>query len=292
MTTPDTNAAWPASALQAADAAFTALTCDPDPLSLDCAAIGANTPLPAREVPLRDLRDWLLAHPRDYAARDVVWRELILRARLGEPEWVIAAVGMAMPALVRFAGTLAAGYRGDPDDLDAEVLTGFLSALRDRLDLSRPAPYAGLLFAAYRAGRAARQAHESYVLVEDLDHAAAKSRTPRLPYGHADLLVHRAQALGLIDGEDVDAYIDVRLGHCAVEPAAARCGISVDALRMRLSRADVRIADALARGMLSDLASPEAAAELAAAANRRAGIRAGKAAARTPTRAGRGLTTT
>jgi hypothetical protein len=76
---------WPTSALQAADTAFTALTCDPDPLTLDCDALGEDLHLPPGKVPLRDLRDWMLAHPAAFAARDAVWRELILRARLDEP---------------------------------------------------------------------------------------------------------------------------------------------------------------------------------------------------------------
>jgi hypothetical protein len=185
---------WPASALRAADAAFTALTCDPDPLTLDCDTLTASSTaddparggrlgLPAGEVPLRDLRDWMLAHPKRYAARDAIWRELVLRARLGEAAWVVAAVGMAMPALIPCAGRLAAGYRGDPNDLDAEVLTGFLEALRGRLDLTRPGLYARLCWAAYRAGRAARRADDGYLLLDDLD-TAVGSRTPQLPYGH------------------------------------------------------------------------------------------------------------
>ena len=277
MTATD-NSDWPTSSLQAADLAFATLTCEPGPLSLDCDSLGTHLGLPPGTVALPVLRDWLLDHPYDYPARDAVWRELIRRARLDGPEWVIAAVGMAMPALVHTAGRLAAGYRGEVADLDAEILTGFLQALRDRVDLAKPAPYASLCFAAYRAGRAERLNQGTYVPVEDIEHTATETRSPKLPYGHPDLLVARAAALQVIDAGDAAAFIEVRLGRRAIEPVAAALGISVDALRMRLARVDTRLAQALASGLLTGVVSQEAATQLARRATHQASRRAGKAA--------------
>ena len=270
---------WPASALDAAATAFAALTCEPAPLGLDCAAFGSDTGLPQRVMPLPALRDWLLRHPRAYTARDEVWRELIRRARLDGPHWVVAAVGMAMPALQQYAAQLAEGYDGGPADVDAEIVTGFLTALRDRVDLAKDAPYASLCRAAWRAGRDLRLQQREYLPVEDIDHVAAGPRAPKVPYGHPDLLVRRAVTLGIVDQEDEQAYIDVRLGHRAIEPIAAAIGVSVDALRMRLSRIDSRIADALANGLLAGVASPETVAYLRVQAEQRGQRRAGRAAA-------------
>src|SRR5205085_2367195 len=56
------------------------------------------------------------------------------RARAGDPAWTVGLAGIAMPGLRRAAGSLAAAYRGDPADLQSEVLTGFLAAVR-ALDL-------------------------------------------------------------------------------------------------------------------------------------------------------------
>ncbi|WBB78556.1 hypothetical protein O7606_20350 [Micromonospora sp. WMMD882] len=270
---------WPTSALDAAATAFAALTCEPAPLVLDGAAFSPDTGLPQRVMPLPALRDWLLRHPRAYTARDEVWRELIRRARLGGPHWVVVAVGMALPALRQYAARLCEGYDGDPADVDAEILTGFLTALRDRADLTKPAPYAGLCRAAWRAGRDLRLQRQEYLLVEDIDHAAARPQTPKTPYGHPDLLVRRAVTLGILDPEDEQAYIDVRLGHRAIEPIAAILGVSVDALRMRMSRIDGRIADALADGLLTGVASPQTLERLRAHAQRRRQRRAGRTAA-------------
>ncbi|MFI7492974.1 hypothetical protein ACIBXA_31840 [Micromonospora echinaurantiaca] len=273
--------AWPTSHLRAADAAFVALTREPAPLTLDCDSLphdsGEDLRLPGGVVTLPVLRDWLLAHPSDYRGRDAVWRELVLRARLRGQEWTIAAVGMAMPALVRIAGQLSAGYRGDPADIDSEVLTGFLAALRDHLDLTRPALYASLAMAAFRAGRRLRLADDQPRPVEDIERLVAASRLPAAPYGHPDLLVHRAGALRIIDEADVQPWIEIRLGRRAPEPIAARLGISVDALRMRLARADERLTRAVADGSLTEITSTEVMQRTAAQDRRRRSIRAGRA---------------
>ncbi|MCI4066197.1 hypothetical protein MRQ36_28060 [Micromonospora sp. R77] len=269
---------WPTSPLTAADAAFAALTCEPAALTLNVDTVASDGNLPAGVVALPALRQWLLTHPGAHTVRDAVWRELVRRARLDGPAWVIAAVGMAMPALRRYAGQLCVGYTGDPVDIDAEILAGFLTALRDRVDLARDAPYASLCRAAWRAGRELRrQAHE-YTTVDDVEHLAGP-RTPTVPYGHPDLLVRRAVGLGILDTEDEQPYIDVRLGRRAIEPIAARLGITVDALRMRFGRIDSRLADALASGFLTGIASPGMCEHLAVQAGHRAATRAGRAAA-------------
>ncbi|WP_435124464.1 hypothetical protein [Micromonospora tulbaghiae] len=267
------DTAWPASPLDAADVAFAALTTDPAPLSIDLDMFGPDDGLPKGVMALSAVRDWLLAHPRAYTARDVVWRELIRRARLCGPQWVVAAAGMAMPALRRYARQLSAGYRGDPDDIGAEILTGFLAALRDHVDLARPAPYAALCRAGWRAGHALRLQDGEFTPVEDVEHVVGP-RTPRVPYGHPDVLVRRAVGLGILDQCDEQPYIDVRLGRRAIEPIAAGLGVTADALRMRLGRIDTRIAEALAKGLLTGAASAQAADALASHAERRAALRA------------------
>jgi hypothetical protein len=78
----------------AADVAFTALTSGPEPLSIDLDVFGLDVGLPAGVMTLPAVRDWLLAHPRDFQARDAVWAEVIRRARPDGPPWVIGAVGM------------------------------------------------------------------------------------------------------------------------------------------------------------------------------------------------------
>ncbi|MBU8857734.1 MULTISPECIES: hypothetical protein [unclassified Micromonospora] len=280
-----TSTEWPDSPLDAVQVAFEALTGDPDPLTVDCDLVNPDGDLhvPAGVLSLTAVRDWLLAHPRDVQARDAVWAELVRKARLDGPQWVIAAVGMAMPVLRRYTRQLAAGYRGDLDDLEAEILAGFLAALRDRVDLAQPAPYAALCRSGWRAGFTLCQQASEYTTVDDVEHITGP-RTPRMPYGHPDVLVNRAVRLGVIDAEDEFPWIEVRLGRKSVETVAAGLGITTAAMRMRLGRIDTRIAEALASGVLTGVASPQAAQDLAAQAARRANLRAASLPRRSPAR--------
>ncbi|MEV6527908.1 hypothetical protein AB0M43_38910 [Longispora sp. NPDC051575] len=265
MTTTAPTLTTRSSALAAVDHAWNLLTREPDPpLVLDCDVLAARWDVPAGTLPvrvwsLRGLRDWMLDHPDAHLARDVIWRETVTRARRGEPGWVIAAVGLAVPALVRCAGRLTAGYRGEAADIDAEILAGYLTALHgEDLDLTRPAVYARLCWAGWRAGRALRRADEAEVPSTDMD-TTPGSRAPEVPWRHVDLLVHHARDLGLIASDDAESWIDVRLGGRSCYLIAEARGLNVDVLRMRLNRADRRIASALADGRLTGHAFPDAA---------------------------------
>ncbi|WP_018352010.1 hypothetical protein [Longispora albida] len=257
--------------LRTAQRVFGHLTCDPQPvLVLDCDALTTLRRLPAGTLPrgvrsLAELRDWMIEHPRAYLARDVIWREVVVRARAGEQGWTTGAVGLAMPALVRSARHYATGYTGDAADIANEVLLGFLEALKDpAIDVEKPALIVKMYWSSWRAGRAARLG-----LRNQRDHETAigddeeptpkgggkpKSSAPRDPWQHTDLLVHRAATLGYLDHTDVDAWIDTRLGGHAVAVVAAERREPADALRMRLRRADAAIAVAIDNGLLaSDL---------------------------------------
>ena len=69
-----------------------------------------------------------------------------------------------MPGLRRAAATLSASYRGDPADLQIEILTGFLAAMRalDPDDLDRVPLASRLCWAAWRAGQALAYAGAGY----------------------------------------------------------------------------------------------------------------------------------
>jgi hypothetical protein len=256
--------------LQAASMAFDAMAAEPRLAALDCDAItsahrnGPDLDLPAGKVNLAVLRDWLLANPANFAAKDAVWRALIELARTTGGEWRLAALGMAMPALVRLAGQVSAGYGGDRHDLDADLVVGFLTALDGDVDPARPAPYASLLMAAFRAAHERRASEAGPVSVPDIEAVAAGPRVPCRPYGHPDLLVHRAALLGVIADADAEPFIEVRIAGRAIEPVAERLRVTVDCLRMRLNRAAERLAEALAAGELTALPVPEASRRLAA----------------------------
>ncbi|GIJ49398.1 hypothetical protein Val02_62840 [Virgisporangium aliadipatigenens] len=257
--------------LRAVEAAFAA---QETPLLLDCDALSAagnGLGLPAGVVSLVALRRWLLDNPGRHDAADVVWRELVTRARVDGGGWRLAVIAMAAPGLSRVTRRLRNGFTGDAEDMDSEVLTGFLAAVDHRLDLAKPAVFIRLVRAGQDAGLRlrTRTRTDDAELVEDVDLAVAGSRTPQRPYGHPDLLVRRACQLGVIAAADEEPFLEVRLGYRAIEPVAARLGVTADCLRMRLNRAGDRLAAALASGLLTGSVVPEAARARATAVERR-----------------------
>lgn len=115
--------------------------------------------------------------PRRVVRRcDAVWAEVVRRARHDE-HWKLAAVGMAIPALRRAACQHARGFEGDVEELDAEVLAGFLGHLFV-VDVELPGIMNKLRWAAWRSG------HEyvrAYRRVQDIEKSAAESNTPACP---------------------------------------------------------------------------------------------------------------
>ena len=230
----------------AADAAFGLLCAGPQPLALHASKVAAG--LPDRPVPLDELRV-LLLHPSTSArARNQVWAELVRRARAGDPAWMVGLAGIAMPGLRRAVGSLAAAWRGDPADLQAEVLTGFLAAVRalDLDDLEAVPLASRLVWAGWRAGRemtfadagwSARRRH----LPEWLD-------GPDLPWGHPDLVLAAAVRHGILTRGQAALIGRNRLEGVPLSQIAAETGISHSALCNRRKKAEKAITDAIANG--------------------------------------------
>jgi hypothetical protein len=233
------------SPLSSADAAFRLLTRGPAPLSLDGTLISAV--LPQRLIPLDELKRILLRPAADAATRDAAWSALVTRARSKEPAWVIGAVGVAMPGLRRAAGQLARGYDAHTAaDIDAEVLTGFLTAVRS-LDLSRRAIALRLRWAAYRAGAAYRT---TVVNQPTSTEDPALAVAPPLSWGHPDMLLADAITQGVISAADAALIGSTRLESQPLTAVAQQLAVPYDAARMRRSRAESRLVSAIRTGQV------------------------------------------
>jgi hypothetical protein len=233
-------------AITQADDSFALLACQPAPLAFDARSIEG---LPDRLLPLDELRDLLVAGVEP-TIRDTVWRQLAIAAREWGPAWVVGAVGVAVPGLTRIAARLTHGAPGLAEDIDSEILTGFLHALRtEPLDL--PRLWLRLCWAAWRAGHAARRVEDTCELPADLP---TGSGTPRRPYGHPDLVLGRAVAAGVITQAQADLIGSTRLGDVLVEQIAAEHGVSPSVIRMRRKRAERTLVKALIRGELGEVA--------------------------------------
>jgi hypothetical protein len=221
--------------LDAARECFGWLVTGPDPLALDGRPFVG---LPDRMIPLDELRDRLLRRGCPNATRDAVWGELVSRARSEGASWTVACAGMALPMLASTARWLSARYPGDPFDVHAEVLAGFLDAL-SRIDLQRPHVLARLRWAAYRAGKRA--------LSEALDAPTPlppgyRSAPPHPPWGHPDLVLARAVREGVLTRTEADLIGATRLEDVAVDRWAAEHGTTIDAAYKTRRRAEHRLA--------------------------------------------------
>jgi hypothetical protein len=235
---------WPSSPLAAAERAFGLLVQPPTQVGFDARGIAG---LPDAIVPLDELRRLLLAARTSVDTRDAVWRELVVRARRDGPAWVVAAVGIAMPGLRRVAGLLTGGWHGETDDVDAELLTGFVARLTT-IDLEAPRICGRLIDAGVRAARKARDAASDTQLVQ-VD--AMGPIAPIHPWDHPDLVLARAVAAGAIDADEANIIAATRLDHDTLAQAAARLGIASNVASSWRRNAERRLEQAIREGDLA-----------------------------------------
>lgn len=235
---------WPSSPLDAAQRAFTLLVQPPSHVGFDGRGLAG---LPDEILPLDQLKDLLLSHATRVEVRDAVWRELVIRARRDGPAWVVAAVGVAMPGLRRIAGMLAAGWRGDTDDLDSELIVGFVARLKT-IDLAMPRICGRLIDAGLRGARKARDADSDAQLIH-VD--ATGPIAPVQPWDHPDLVLARAVAAGVIDAEEANLIGATRLGQATLAQAAAGLGIAPSLASAWRLRAERRLSAAIRAGEIS-----------------------------------------
>ncbi|MFC6091612.1 hypothetical protein [Saccharothrix lopnurensis] len=221
--------------LDAARAAFEWLVTGPHPVGVD----GRLFPgLPARRVPLNEVRDRLLRRGCPQTVRDAVWAHLVLLARTEGGTWTVGAVGVALPALTSIAATLSARFAGDPGDIHAAVLAGFVAGLGE-VDLRRPRIMLRLRWAAYRAGLACvREALDAPV---PSGHGL-RSTAPPPPWGHPDFVLARAVAERAITAAEAELIGATRLEGVSLAEAAVARDLSHQAAKKARRRAEHRLA--------------------------------------------------
>jgi hypothetical protein len=229
------------SPLSIADEVFRSLTTPPDPLALDAAELGLG---PAGSlVALDQLRDLLRSPATSIEVKNRAWQVLIERAQQHGQGWTVAAVGVALPRLVRLGAELAEGNQLSRPDLDAEILTGFLTALVGAdTDNSRRFPV--LLRAAREAGLAwLRHIRASDTPLCDLeDHA---STPPPPQWSHPDLVLADAVVAGVITSAEAQLIGATRLERQPLRHLAVQMGVAAKTLWMRRDRAERRLVAAL-----------------------------------------------
>lgn len=220
--------------LDAARSAFGWLVTGPDPLSLDCRSIRG---LPKRRIPLDELRDRLLDRRCPQPVRDAAWVALVGLSRAEGGRATIGCVGMALPALTPVAAELTARFAGDPRDVHAAVLTGFLGGLAS-VDLDRPRVMVRLRWAAYRGGHAClREALQAPTPSVRAFHSAP----PPPPAGHPDIVLARAVAEAVISSAEAELIGSTRIGDTTLAAAASAQDLSYEAGKKARQRAERRL---------------------------------------------------
>lgn len=226
------------SPLHAVETAFAALSLAETPLTLPTALLDEAAPTNADQLTLTELRDLMAAKPSLLSpeARDAVWAELVHRSRESGAVWTVAACGMALPALRKLAAGYARSFDGPTEDLDAEILTGFLDRLAV-VDLGKAGIFPDLWWAARRAASRTAAAE-----IDFTRHAAGfVSTPPPAPVGHEDLVLARACRHGVITAEDAELIGMTRLDGIPLTQAAALLGASRNAVKIRRQRAEARL---------------------------------------------------
>lgn len=221
--------------LDSARVAFEWLVTGPEPVSIE----GSCFPgLPARRVPVDELRDLLLNASLPMSTVDPVWVHLVTRSRDEGGTWTVACVGVALPMLLALAAKMAAPYAEDHRDIHSAILIGFLAELAT-MDLAEPWVLWRLRCAALRAGHLfIRDALERPMPVDETFH----SSEPTPPWGHPDFVLARAVAEGAITREEAELIGSTRLEDYSLSAAAGDAGVNVTTLQWVRGEAEDRLA--------------------------------------------------
>lgn len=227
----------PSPVFDAALQAFRLLTTGPQPLALDGHLFAG---LPNRMVDLAELAR--LVPATSQATQDAVWADLVARAHTAGSHWVIGAVGVALPSLVKIACELCVDYGGDVEDVHNEVLAGFCRRLRS-LDPDEGRIFPRLYWAARRDGAKWRNSESSYAArTRPIEPDAAE---PPQPAGHPDLVLARAVRDGALSEWEATVIGATRLETAETSDTltgiAARYGLSRYQLIRVRARAEERL---------------------------------------------------
>lgn len=204
--------------------------------------------LPDEPVNVAGIRTLLDGRSTPEAVREALWRAL--SARQHDDDWLAVAVGVAVPMLRRISTRLAAEDSDLRLDLDGEVLTGFLTALRG-LPEDTPGLAVRLAWAAFRSGLA-------YAFVHSADLPAGQTvvpvcqAVPASPWGPGlRHLLAEARRTGVLSGAQAELVRLVRIGRVAPAVLAVRTSAPGEEWALRLSIAEGCLLRAVLSGRLA-----------------------------------------
>lgn len=175
---------------------------------------------------------------------DAVWRELIRRARSNGPVWVTVAAGLALPWLRAAAANATRGCRDEVADIDAEVLTEFLTALGD-VNVDRPQIAWRLYCRAYNAGMRTRYASNRYAAWHVRLPEHGPITPPPAPSRHPDFVLADAVANAVITAREAELIGRTRLENRSLKSVARELGIPYETAKWQRRRGEQRLVEAI-----------------------------------------------
>lgn len=224
------------------ESAFLLLATGPTPLGVQGRTVCTNWP--DRLIPADELRARLLHPACSYTTRDRALNVVLHLARTEGDPWLSALVGLLLPGLRRSVRTLLAANPDLAADLQAEILTGLLAAIKAGPAV-RVRPGSELIWSARRAADRLLHIERAERADTELDMAAPPSAGPA---GHPDFVLARAVAAGVLSADDAELIAATRLGQLSLHAAAELRAISYTAAHHRRSRAE----QALIRWLAAD----------------------------------------
>ncbi len=217
------------------DTVFRLLTTGPEPLSLDGRQVGYG--LPARQIPLDELRARLLHPSTSFAARDAAMAILLARAKAEGGAATVGLVGVLLPGLRHAASPMIRACPRKRADLEAEMLAGLVEAIRV-LPADEERVAGRLLRWALFAGR---RMVERLVVQGRREVTVWTSAEPPRPASHPDLVLADAVAEGVISAAEAELVGETRIGGMSLGELAARLEVSYQAAKKRRQRAEARL---------------------------------------------------
>jgi DNA-directed RNA polymerase specialized sigma24 family protein len=226
---------------EALDRSFRLLVCDPAPLALDGATVGYG--MPARPVPLGELRGLLLHPAVGFDARDAALTWLVDRAQTEGGAWLVGLAGVLLPGIGRRVYPLSRACPRLAHDLEAEALAGLLQAVK-AWPCGKDRVATRLVWAAARAAH--RLLRRELAVAEREAGVGLKLEAPARPAVHGELVLDEAVAAGVVSRHDAELIAASRIEEVPVRELAGRWGVGYEALRKRRQRAEAALAGWLA----------------------------------------------
>ena len=229
------------------EAAFRRASRGPTPLAVEGSEIGPD--LPARAIPLDELRVLLLHTPVAYATKDRALGLVAARAQAGDDLWTVAFAGLLMPGLKRTARRLYRTQDVDRREVGPEIVAALLEALA-HLDPGRDRIAASVLWEVYR------RAYRALVPADLVLPLSELCEQPALRAGGPEDVLARAVRAGVVTADDAELIAATRLEDRRIIDLAASLGLPVARLKKQRWRAERRVVRLLHRestGAVSDV---------------------------------------